>query len=365
MDASATLNGHRQNMQRERERLRAELSGEPDPVRRSAEEKGISLRELARSSQTRATASRRRTTNCAIGGSTGSWALIARRCPRRITHSTSTASPRSRTCTRRSGPPRSAWRRCGPRSRPRVRPEHPRRPRGSSPEGATSGVDSRRPTLGRVPDHAGTGRSAGLPELSARSRARSPLLGLRPFAPVRLPQALTRQRPDRDLLLHRSGRHPRACMACATFRSIRRPGSRERRGGSLPGSAHVPAERCEASFRARFWGRFSQDGGTPDGYAERLTAATGFAHRSDRYLADMDADFYSADYLRAALRSAQLRAHLRAELDEDWWCSPNTGSFLRELFREGTRPSNEEIAGRLGFEPFDTEPLVAELTTSR
>ena len=79
----------------------------------------------------------------------------------------------------------------------------------------------------------------------------------------------------------------------------------------------------------------------------------------------MDADFYSADYLRAALRSAQLRAHLRAELDEDWWCSPNTGSFLRELFREGTRPSNEEIAGRLGFEPFDTEPLVAELTTSR
>jgi hypothetical protein len=34
---------------------------------------------------------------------------------------------------------------------------------------------------------------------------------------------------------------------------------------------------------------------------------------------------------------------------------------LRSLFAEGTRPSSEEIAGRLGFEPYDTAPLVAEL----
>jgi hypothetical protein len=33
------------------------------------------------------------------------------------------------------------------------------------------------------------------------------------------------------------------------------------------------------------------------------------------------------------------------------------------LFAEGTRPSSEEIAARLGFEPFDTAPLVAGLTT--
>ena len=34
---------------------------------------------------------------------------------------------------------------------------------------------------------------------------------------------------------------------------------------------------------------------------------------------------------------------------------------LRELFREGTKPSSEEIAGRIGFEPLDTGPLRAEL----
>ena len=37
---------------------------------------------------------------------------------------------------------------------------------------------------------------------------------------------------------------------------------------------------------------------------------------------------------------------------------------LRELFREGTRPSSEEIARRLGYEPLDTGPLVADLSAA-
>jgi hypothetical protein len=32
------------------------------------------------------------------------------------------------------------------------------------------------------------------------------------------------------------------------------------------------------------------------------------------------------------------------------------------LFDEGTKPTSEEIATRLGFDPLDTGPLVAELT---
>ena len=76
----------------------------------------------------------------------------------------------------------------------------------------------------------------------------------------------------------------------------------------------------------------------------------------------MDAGFYSADYLRAWIRSAQLRAHLRSEVAADWWRRPETGALLRDLFREGTRPTTEEIAGRIGFDPLDTTPLVAELT---
>ena len=114
-------------------------------------------------------------------------------------------------------------------------------------------------------------------------------------------------------------------------------------------------------FELDFWGRFDEDGGSPEGYAERLTEATGMEYRREGYLADMDAGFYSADYLRAWIRAAQLRAFLVREVGEEWWASRETGDRLRELFREGTKPSSEEIAGRIGFDPLDTRHLLAEL----
>ena len=117
-------------------------------------------------------------------------------------------------------------------------------------------------------------------------------------------------------------------------------------------------------FELDFWSRFSEDGGTPDGYAERLTEATGLCYRSDRYLADMDSGFYSADYLRAWIRSAQLRAYLRENVGDDWWRRRETGAFLRKLWREGLRPSSEEMAGRIGFDPLDVGPLLAEQTAA-
>jgi hypothetical protein len=115
-------------------------------------------------------------------------------------------------------------------------------------------------------------------------------------------------------------------------------------------------------FELAFWSRFPDDGGTSGGYEEELTAATGVRYKSDGYLSDMDAGFYSADYLRAWIRSAQLRRHLIAEIGEDWWRSPQTGDLLRALFFEGTKPTSEEIADRIGFDPLDTGPLEVELT---
>jgi hypothetical protein len=118
---------------------------------------------------------------------------------------------------------------------------------------------------------------------------------------------------------------------------------------------------AKLQFELDFWGRFSEDGGSSAGYSERLTEATGMVYREDGYLADMDAGFYSADYLRAWIRAAQLRAFLEREVGEEWWADARTGERLRALFAEGTRPSSEEIAGRLGFDPLDTGPLLAEL----
>jgi hypothetical protein len=119
---------------------------------------------------------------------------------------------------------------------------------------------------------------------------------------------------------------------------------------------------AKLSFELAFWSRFATAGGTPEGYEERLTAATGIRYRADGYLADMDADFYSADYLRAWIRAAQLHAYLVRVVGEDWWRRRETGERLRALFAEGTRPSSEDIAARLGFDPLDTGPLIHELS---
>jgi hypothetical protein len=113
-----------------------------------------------------------------------------------------------------------------------------------------------------------------------------------------------------------------------------------------------------------FWSRFEEASVESDDYARRLTEATGMIYRADGQLADMDGGFYSADYLRAWIRHAQLRAHLAAEIGPEWWRSRKTGDLLRSLFAEGTRPTSEEIAARLGYEPLDIAPLVSELTAT-
>ena len=118
-------------------------------------------------------------------------------------------------------------------------------------------------------------------------------------------------------------------------------------------------------YELGFWDAFPEEqGGSSRDYEPLLTDATGLRYDARGYLSDMDAGFYSADYLRAWIRSAQLDAYLRREVGEDWWRSAGTGEILRGLFAEGTRPSSEDIARRLGFDPLDTGPLVARLTAA-
>jgi hypothetical protein len=118
-------------------------------------------------------------------------------------------------------------------------------------------------------------------------------------------------------------------------------------------------------YELGFWGSYPSDRGeSARDYEPLLTAATGLRYDARSYLSDMDAGFYSADYLRAWIRSAQLSTYLRREVGDDWWRSTGTGEILRGLFAEGTRPSTEDIARRIGFDPLDTGPLVAELTAA-
>jgi hypothetical protein len=113
-------------------------------------------------------------------------------------------------------------------------------------------------------------------------------------------------------------------------------------------------------YELELWSDFERAPDYARIYSENLRAAIGFRYRSDGFLADMDDDFYSADYLRAWVRSAQLRAYLRRSVGSDWWLRPDAGRLLRDLFAEGTRPTSEEIAARIGFDPLDTGPLLEE-----
>jgi hypothetical protein len=117
---------------------------------------------------------------------------------------------------------------------------------------------------------------------------------------------------------------------------------------------------AKLEFELEYWAGFWDQAAHPERYEELLTKATGARYRADFYLADMDDGFYSADYLRAWIRAAQLRDHLKREVGEDWWHNAKTGELLRSLFAEGTKPTSEEIAGRLGYAPFDVKPLLTE-----
>jgi hypothetical protein len=116
-------------------------------------------------------------------------------------------------------------------------------------------------------------------------------------------------------------------------------------------------------YELGFWTAFSDERGRSErDYSTRLTEATGVRYDPRGYLSDMDSGFYSADYLRAWIRAAQLRRYLTGEVGEEWWRSRATGEILRELFHEGTKPTSEEIARRLGFDPLDTGPLIEDLS---
>ena len=76
----------------------------------------------------------------------------------------------------------------------------------------------------------------------------------------------------------------------------------------------------------------------------------------------MDPGLYAADYLRAWRTSEQVLAWLRREHGEDWFCSGAAADFLRELFVQGSLPSNEEVSRQIGSSPDDFDDLAEHLS---
>ena len=361
-DASAEFNEDRLDLLRAREELDAELSGEPDPVARNDEEKGISLREL---SEVLAAASS--AANDAYGRLSSRWfdkllgderpeiptsyhvGWLRRLSPLEATYTKERATEVCLETLRALGFDLD--------EEPNIKLDLDDRPQ-KSPRACVIAADPPKVV------HLITRAQGGLHDYQAFLHEAGHALhygGCDPNLPY------TFRNLSRD--------HALTEIYSYIFEAITREPGWHQQYFSL--SDEQAAENAEATtfleallyrrytaklqYELEFWSNFGQNGGLPERYRKRLTDATGIAYRPDAYLADMDAGFYSADYLRAWIRSAQLREWLKREVGENWWRDRRTGDHLRSLFAEGTRPSSEEIAGRLGFDPHDTTPLLAEL----
>jgi hypothetical protein len=361
-DLNATFNDDRLELAREGEELAAELSGEPDPVARNEEEKGISLRTLASGLAEAAAASEQ-----AYVRMRESWF-------ERVLGPDRDAEPRSyhMAYVRRLSPLESTYTKerateiCLETLRelgfdladdPNIKPDLEDRPQ-KAPRACVIASDP--PTV----VHLITRAQGGLHDYQAFLHEAGHALHYAGCDPS-LPYTFRRLSRDHALteiysyIVEAISREP-------GWHALHFGLSDEEATGNAEATTFLESLLyrryvAKLEFELDFWGRFHEDGGTPDGYAEKLTAATGVRYRSDGFISDMDAGFYSADYLRAWIRSSQLRARLVEEIGESWWRSPETGDRLRALFFEGTKPTSEEIAARLGFDPLDTGPLLHEL----
>ena len=96
-------------------------------------------------------------------------------------------------------------------------------------------------------------------------------------------------------------------------------------------------------------------------YARTLGAATLAAYPEESYLDDVDAFFYSANYLRAWMLQAQLTEKLISEFGRRWWREDRAGKYLLDLWRSGQAEDGDELSGRMGFGRLTSEPLAAQI----
>ena len=361
-DRLAEFNAERLEVLRAAEELEAEISGEPDPVARNEEEKGISLRELE---AVLAQASER---------STGAYVLLRDRWFERLLGPERAKVPSSYHVAylRRLSPLESTYtkdravevcvdtvKRLGfdLENEPNIRLDLDDRPQ-KSPRACV--IPSDPPSV----VHLITRAQGGLHDYHAFLHEAGHALhyaGVDPNLPYTF-RNISRDHALTEIysyIFEAITREPE--WHAHYFGLSDEEAARNAEATSFLEAVLFRRYTAKLQFELDFWSRFNEDGGGPDGYEERLTEATGVRYRADAYLADMDGGFYSADYLRAWIRSAQLRDYLVREIGDDWWRTAETGDRLRALFLEGTRPSSEEIAARLGYQPLDTAPLLREL----
>jgi hypothetical protein len=96
-------------------------------------------------------------------------------------------------------------------------------------------------------------------------------------------------------------------------------------------------------------------------YVEILGEALKIEPSPSDFLGDVDAGFYSTEYVRAWAFEAQLRRFLREELGNAWFARREAGSLLRELWSEGQRLTADELLKDLTSAEIELETVAEEV----
>jgi hypothetical protein len=92
-------------------------------------------------------------------------------------------------------------------------------------------------------------------------------------------------------------------------------------------------------------------------YQELFTKGMGFKYDSRNFLADVDSAFKCGIYLRGWIFEGQISDCLERNFGKEWFCIPEAGAFLKQLWEKGMTLTAEEIVQELGYSDLDVEVL--------
>jgi len=92
-------------------------------------------------------------------------------------------------------------------------------------------------------------------------------------------------------------------------------------------------------------------------YVELLGDAQKIEPSQTDYLGDVDAGFYSTEYVRAWAFEAALKRFFREKFGSTWFTRRDAGLLLRELWSEGQRPTADELLKELTSAEIELEAV--------